>query len=95
MTIISNVMPLLGVSKTGTIPSLVLCRPLLTDNVRTANLITKAVKKTDRGLVVKLVTSTPVLRGGCMQLQTAANGILLTANAVLHHRQPAVRAVMP
>ena len=95
MKTILNAMLLLGVSKTVIIPSLVLCPLLLTDNARTANLITKAVKKTDRGLVAKLVMSTPVLRGGCMQRQTVVLMTILTANAVLHHRQPAARQNMP
>ena len=95
MTIISNVMPLLGVNKTDTILKPVLCRHLLTGNVRTANLITSNVKRTGRGLVAKLVTSTPVLRGDCMQRQTVVLMIILTENAVPLHLLPDVRAAMP
>ena len=57
-------------------------------NARTANLITKVVKKTGRELVVNKVMSTLVLRGGCINRQTVVRGIVLTANAVpLRHRQ--------
>ena len=93
--ITSNVIRSNGVPITVIIPSLVPCRPLLTDNARTANLITNNVKRTGRGLVQNQVMSTPVLRGGCMQHQTGVLMIILTVNAVLHHRQPAARAAMP
>ena len=52
-------------------------------NVRTENLIIKDVKKTGRELVVRVVTSTHVLRDAFMQHQTAVRGIILTVNAVL------------
>ena len=84
-----------GVLITVIIPSLVLCHLLLTDNVRTANLITNNVKRTGRGLVVNLVTSTPVLRGVCMQLQTVVLMTNLTVNAVPLHLLPDARAAMP
>ena len=94
-TIISNAIRSNGVPITVIIPSLVLCRLLLTDNARTANLITNNVKRTGRGLVQKQVMSTPVLPDACMQPQTGVLMTILTVNAVLHHRQPAVRAAMP
>ena len=93
--IISNVIRSNGVPITVIIPSLVLCRLLLTDNARTANLITNNVKKTGRGLVANLVMSTPVLPDACMQPQTGVNGILPTVNAVPLHLLPDVRAAMP
>ena len=93
--IISNVIRSNGVPITVIIPSLVPCRPLLTDNARTANLITNNVKRTGRGLVQNQVMSTPVLRGGCMQHQTGVLMTILMANAVPRRRQPAARAVMP
>ena len=95
MIIISNVIRSNGVPITVIIPSLVLCRLLLTDNARTANLITNNVKRTGRGLVQKQVMSTPVLRGGCMQHQTGVLMTILTANAVPLHLPPDVRAAMP
>ena len=95
MIIISNAIRSNGVPITAIIPSLVPCRLLLTDNVRTESPITNNVKKTDRGLVANLVMSTPVLRDACMQLQTGVNGILLTVNAVPLLLRPAARAVMP
>ena len=93
MTIISNAIRSNGVPITVIIPRPVLCRPLLTDNARTVNLITKAVKKTDRGPVVNLVMSIPVLRDGCMQPQTGVLMIILTANAVPLLLLPDVRAI--
>ena len=93
--ITSNVIRSNGVPITVIIPSLVLCRLLLTDNARTESPITNNVKKTDRGLVANLVTSIPVLPDACMQHQTGVLMTILTVNAVLHHRQPAVRAAMP
>ena len=95
MIIISNAMLSNGVPITVIIPSLVRCRPLLTDNVRTANLITNNVRKTDRGLVVNLVMSIPVLPDDCMQRQTGVLMTILTENAVPLHLLPAVRAAMP
>ena len=93
MIIISNAIRSNGVPITVIIPSLVLSRPLLTDNVLTANLITNNVKKTGRGLVANLVTSTPVLRGGCMQPQTGVLMTILTVNAVPLHLLPDVRVI--
>ena len=86
-----------GVPITVIIPSPVLCRLLLTDNVRTANLITNNVKKTDRVPVAKLVmsTPTPVLRGGCMQRQIDVLMTILMVSAVPLHLLPAARAAMP
>ena len=63
-------------------------------NVRTANLITKDVKKTGRELVVNKAMSTPALRGAFMQHQTAARGIILTANAVPLLLRPDVRPII-
>ena len=95
MTIILNVMLRLGVSKTDITHKLVLCRPLLTDSVRTASLITNNVKKTGRAPAVKPDMSTPVLRGGCMLLQTVASGTVPTASAVPLRPRPDVRPAMP
>ena len=95
MTIISNVMPLLGVNKTDTILKPALCRLLLTDNARTANLITNNVKKTDHVPVQNQVMSTLVLRDDCTKAQTVVLMTILTVNAVLHRRQPAARQNMP
>ena len=72
-----------------------LCRPLLMNNVRTASLIIKTAKKTDRAPVGKPDMSTPVLPDGFMQHQTAVSGIPLTASAVPPRPRPAVRPVMP
>ena len=63
-------------------------------NVRTENLIIKDVKKTGRELVVKAVMSTPALRDGFMQHQTAVRGILLMVNAVPHRPLPDVRPII-
>ena len=63
-------------------------------NVRTANLITKVVKKTGREPVVNKVMSTPVLRDGFMPPQTAVRGIILTANAVPLLLLPVVRPII-
>ena len=93
-TIISNATQSNGVPIMVIIPSLVLCRPLLTDNARTANLITKAVKKTDHVPVANPVMSTPVLRDGCMQLQTVVLMIILMVNAVLMPNLKAVRQII-
>ena len=59
-----------------------------------ANLITRDVKKTGRELVVRAAMSTPALRGGFMQRQTAVRGIILTANAVPLLRPPVVRPII-
>ena len=63
-------------------------------NVRTANLITRVVKKTGRELVVRAAMSTPVLRDGFMLPQTAVRGIVLTANAVPLRRRQVVRLII-
>ena len=94
-TIISNATQSNGVPIMVIIPSLVLCRPLLTDNARTANLITKAVKKTDHVPVANPVMSTPVLRDACMQRQTVVLMTILTVNAVPHHLLPAALPIIP
>ena len=94
MIITSNVTPLPGVRITGIIHKPVLCRPLLTTNVRTANLITRVVKKTGRGLVVNKVMSTLVLRDAFTQRQTVVRGIALTANAVPLLLLPDVRPII-
>ena len=62
-------------------------------NARTANLITRDVKKTARELVVRAAMSTPVLRDGFMQHQTAVRGIILMVNAVLLLRRQVVRLI--
>ena len=87
-------MPLPGVRITGIIHKPVLCRPLLTSNVRTANLITKVVKKTGRGPAVNKAMSTLVLRDGCINRQTVARGIALTVNVVLLRRRQVVRLII-
>ena len=86
-------MPLPGVRITAIIHKPVLCRPLLTINVRTANLIIKVVKKTGRGLVVNKVMSTLVLRDAFTQHQTVVHGIVLTVNAVPLRRRQVVRPI--
>ena len=92
---ILNAMPSNGVPITDIIPNPVLCRPLLTDNVQTVNLIINNVKKTDHVPVVNKVMSIPVLRGGCMQLQTVVLMTILTANAVPLRPLPVVRPIIP
>ena len=87
-------MPLPGVRITGIILRPVLCRPLLMTNVRTANLITKVVKKTGRELVVNKVMSILVLRDGFMQHQIVVRGIVLTVNAVPLRLLPVVRPII-
>ena len=87
-------MPLPGVRITGIIHKPVLCRPLLTTNVRTVNLITRVVKKTGRELAVNKDMSTLVLLDGCINRQTAVRGIVLTANAVLLRRRQVVRLII-
>ena len=72
----------------------VLCRPLLTANVRTENLIIKVVKKIGREPAVNKVMSTLVLRDGCINRQTVVRGIVLTANVVLLRRLPDVRPII-
>ena len=86
-------MPSPGVRITGIIRRPVLCRPLLTTNVRTANLITRVVKKTGREPAANKDMSTPVLRDGCINRQTAVRGIILMVNAVLLRRRQVVRPV--
>ena len=86
--------PLPGVRITAIIRRPVLCRPLLTANVRTANLIIKVVKKTGREPAANKDMSTPVLRDGFMQHQTAVRGIILTANAVPLLLPPVVRPII-
>ena len=70
-----------------------LCRPLLTDSVQTASLITNNVKKTGRALVGKPVTvwQPLVLPDGYMPFPVIANGILLTEPAVPVRLLPVVR----
>ena len=87
-------MPLPGVRITGIIHKPVLCRPLLTTNVRTANLITRDVKKTGRELVVNKDMSTLVLRDACINRRTVVRGIVLMVNAVLLLRLPDVRRII-
>ena len=87
-------MPLNGVKTTGIIHRPVLCRLLLTGNVRTANLITKVVKKTGREPAVNKVMSTLVLRGGFMPPQTVVRGIILTVNVVPLLRRQVVRPII-
>ena len=87
-------MPPSGVKKTAIIQQPVLCRPLLTTNVRTVNLITRVVKKTGRGLVVNKAMSTLVLRDGCINRQTVVRGIALTVNAVPLRRRRVVRLII-
>ena len=87
-------MPLPGVRITVIILRPVLCRPLLTTNVRTANLIIKVVKKTGREPAVNKVMSTLVLRDGCINRQTAVRGIALTVNVVLLRRRQVVRLII-
>ena len=94
MIITSNVTLSPGVRITVIIRRPVLCRPLLMINVRTANLITKDVKKTGRELVVNKVMSTLVLRDGFMPRQTVVRGIILTVNAVLLLLLPDVRPII-
>ena len=87
-------MPLPGVRITGIIHKPVLCRPLLMINVRTANLITKVVKKTGREPAVNKDMSTLVLRDGCINRQTVVHGIVLTVNAVPPRLLPVVRPII-
>ena len=84
-----------GVPITVITPRPALCRPLLTDNVRTASLITNNVKKTGRALVGKPDMSIPLRRGGCMPLQTVVLMINLTASAVPLRPLPDARPIIP
>ena len=95
MIIISNAIRLNGVPITGITPRPALCRPLLTDNVRTASLITNNVKKTGRALVGKPDMSILVLRGGCIKDPNSVSGILLMALVVPLRLRPVVPATMP
>ena len=63
-------------------------------NVRTANPITRVVKKTGREPAVRVVMSTLVLRDGFMPHQTVARGIILTANVVPLLLLPDVRLII-
>ena len=95
MIIISNAIRLNGVLITVITPRPVLCRPLLTGNVRTASLITNNVKKTGRALVGKPDMSILVLRGGCIKDPNSVSGILLMALVVPLRLRPVVPATMP
>ena len=95
MIIISNAIRLNGVLIMVITLRPALCRPLLTDSVRTASLIINNVKKTGRALVGKPDMSTHVLRGGYMLRQTAVLMTSLTANAVPLRPRPVVRPAMP
>ena len=95
MTTTSNAIRLNGVPITVITPRPALCRPLLTDNVRTASLITNNVKKTGRALVGKPDMSTPVLPDGYMLLQTVVFMINLTASAVPLRPLPDARPIIP
>ena len=95
MIIILNAIRLNGVPITGIILKLVPCRPLLTDNVRTASLITNNVKKTDLVPAAKPDMSIHVRRGGYMLRQTAVLMTSLTANAVPLRPRSVVRPAMP
>ena len=86
--------PLPGVRITVIILRPVLCRPLLTGNVRTVNLITKVVKKIGREPAVRVVMSTLVLRDAFTQHQTVVHGIVLTVNAVPLRRRQVVRLII-
>ena len=87
-------MPLPGVRITAIILRPVLCRLLLMINARTANLITKVVKKTGRELVVNKAMSILVLRDGFMPPQTVVHGIILTVNVVPLLRRQVVRPII-
>ena len=87
-------MPLPGVRITAIIHKPVLCRPLLTINVRTVNLTTRVVKKTGREPAVNKDMSTLVLRDGCINRQTVVRGIVLTANVVPLRLLPDVRPII-
>ena len=87
-------MPLPGVRITGIILRPVLCRLLLTGNVRTVNLITRVVKKIGREPAVNKAMSTLVLRDGCINRQTVVRGIALTANVVQLRRRQVVRLII-
>ena len=87
-------MPLNGVKTTGIIHRPVLCRLLLTGNVRTANLIIKVVKKTGREPAANKDMSILVLRDGCINRQTAVRGTVLMVNAVPLLLLPDVRPII-
>ena len=95
MTTTSNVIRLNGVLIMGIILKPAFCRLLLTHNVRTVNLITNNVKKTDRVPVVNPVMSIPVLREDYMRGQTVVLMTILTANAVPLRPLPVVRPIIP
>ena len=95
MIIISNAIRLNGVPIMVIILRPALCRPLLTDSVRTASLITNNVKKTDHVLVGKADMSIPVRRGGYMPQQTVVSGTVPTANVVRLRPRPVVPETMP
>ena len=63
-------------------------------NARTANLITKVVKKTGQELVVNKVMSTLVLRDACINRRTVARGIVLMVNVVPLRRRRVVRRII-
>ena len=95
MTTTSNAIRLNGVPTTVITPRPVLCRPLLTDSVRTENLITNNVKKTGRALVGKPDMSIHVLPDGFMPLQTVVSGTVPTASAVPLRPLPDARPIIP
>ena len=64
-------------------------------NVRTKSLITKAVKKTGRGPVVKPDMLTLVLPDGYMPLQTGVLMTNLMASAVALRLPQVVQAIIP
>ena len=87
-------MPLPGVRITGIILRPVLCRPLLTINARTANLITRGVKKTGRELAGNKAMSTLVLRDAYINRRTVVRGIVLMVNVVPLRRRRVVRLII-
>ena len=95
MIIISNAIRLNGVLIMVITLRPALCRPLLTDSVRTENLITNNVKKTGRVPVVSPDMSTPVRQDVCMLLQTDVSGTVLMANAAPLRLRPVVRLIIP
>ena len=95
MTIILSATLLNGVPITVITPRPVRCRLLLMINARTESLITKAVKRTGRGPVVKPDMLTLVLPDGYMPLQTDALMTNHSVNAVALHLQLDVRPIIP
>ena len=95
MTTILNAIRLNGVPITGITLKPVRCLRLLTDSARTASLITKNVKKTDRARVGNRDKSTHVLRGDYMRGQTVAGGTVLSASAVPLRLRPVVHPIIP